>query len=196
MVSQVPIIGILLIVNGVLCILYGIVLMGMGPFMQWMFGMQAAQAPPEAQAQLKQMQEMMRIFTYVYVVQGIANAVGGAINIAAGIPAMRYRRRTFVIVGLFSTVATFASCYCLPTSLGLMIWGLIVMFQKDVDEAFKMGAAGRSVDEIKSRFAERDRRRDEYDDDRRSRGHEDDENPPPDDPPPKRDQGDGGIREL
>jgi MFS family permease len=194
MVPQVRIIGILMIVNGVLCILYGFVLMAMGPFMQSVFAMQGAQAPPQQQAQIQQMQQMMKIFVWVYAALGIANAAGGIVNIAAGIPAMRYRRRTFVIVGLLANVATFASCYCLPTSLGLMIWGLIVMFQKETAEAFRMGDAGRSVDEIKSRFADDDRRRGDYDDDRRSGRDEDD--PPPGNPPRGTGQGDGGIRKL
>ena len=146
MVSQVPIIGILMIVNGVLCILYGIVQMAMGPFMQSIFAMQGAQMPPEAKVQMQQMQQMMGWMVWVYIALGTLNAVAGLINIVGGIPAMRYRSRTFVIVALFTNVLTFASCYCLPTSLGLMIWGLIVMFQKDATEAFKMGTAGASVD--------------------------------------------------
>ena len=195
MVRQVPIIGILMIVNGVLCILYGFVQMAMGPFMQSIFAMRGAQAPPQQRAQMQQVQEMMKIFTYVYAAMGIANAAGGVLNIAAGIPALRYRRRIFVIVGLFANIATFASCYCMPTSLGLMIWGLIVMFQKDVDKAFEMGAVGHSVDEIKRRFDD-DRRRDDQDDDRRPSDYDDDANPPPDRPGPGREPGDGGIRKL
>jgi hypothetical protein len=142
---------------------------------------------------------------WVYIALGMANAVAGLINIMGGIPMMRYRYRTFVIVALFSNVATFASCYCLPTSLGLMIWGLIVMFQKDVAEAFTMGAAGISVDEIKQRLAD-DRRRREYDYDdeddrgarqsRRTRGDGGSEGPPPESPPKGPDQGTDGIREL
>jgi hypothetical protein len=197
MVSQVPIIGILMIVNGILCILYGFVQMAMGPFMQSIFAMQGAQMPPEAKVQMQQMQQMMQYMFWVYIALGTLNAVVGVVSIAAGIPAMRYRSRTFVIIALFLNPATFMSCYCLPTSLGLMIWGLIVLLQKDVAEAFKMGAAGISADEIKQRFADDRRRDDDYDDDpddRRSRRSRTE--PPSGGPPPLPGDGHDGIREL
>ena len=200
MVPQVPIIGILMIVNGVLCILYGFFEMSLGPLVQASVEMQAqvqgqAQPPPQVQ----QMQVLMPFLFWYYIAIGIINGLAGLINIVAGIPTMRYRSRVFVIVALCTNLGTLPGCSCLPTSLGLMIWGLVVLFQKDVAEAFRMGAAGRSVDEIKRRFADADRRRgDDYDerDDRASRRDRGEAGPPPGDPPKGPDQGEDGIREL
>lgn len=184
MVSQVTIIGILMIVNGALCTLYGMLLMFMGPVMSSFFNFQAGQAPPQAQPQMQQMQQMMSVVSVVYVIIGAAAALAGVMNIAGGISALRFRSRTFVIIALFFNVAAFTTCYCLPTSLGLMIWGLIVMFQSDVAHAFTLGASGYTVDEIKQHMGmggyPRDRRGDDWDE-REGRGGE----PRPPKPPPK-----------
>lgn len=207
MVPQVTIIGILMIVNGSLCVLYGILLIFMGPFMSSMFNIQGA--PPQAQPQVQQMQQMVQVISVVYIVLGAASALAGIMNIAGGIAALRFRSRGFVITALFFNAAAFGTCYCLPTSLGLMIWGLIVMFQRDVAHAFSLGASGYNADEIKRRMAEReDYRRDRYRDDYDSRRDDEDrprqrrpaddesEPPPPRKPPPPGGEDDDRIQEL
>ena len=55
-----------------------------------------------------------------------------------------------------------------------MIWGLIVMFQADVAQAFSLGASGYTADEIKRRMDRGDYRRD---DDRRDEWEEPGERP-------------------
>lgn len=193
MVPQVSVIGTLMIINGVLCIIYGIVLMALGPFMQQFFEMQGAQAPPQAQQQMQQMQQMIHVFTVVNIVLGAASALAGVMNIAGGIAAMRFRGRTFVIIALFFNIAALSTCYCAPTSLGLMIWGLIAMFQKDVADAFTLGASGLSAGEIKDRFSRRGYHSAEDDDDWPTRRGRDES---PDAGRPPSDRRDDGFQEL
>jgi hypothetical protein len=161
MVNQVPVIGILMIVNGSLCALYGVLLIFMGPFLSTFINFQGAQMPPQAQPQLQQMQQVVTIASVIYVVLGSVVALSGVMNIAGGISALRYRSRGFVITALFFNIIPLFTCYCLPTSLGLMIWGLIVMFQGDVAHAFSLGASGYTADEIKRRMERGDYRRDD-----------------------------------
>jgi hypothetical protein len=182
MVTQVPVIGILMIVNGSLCTLYGIMMMAMGPLIMSMG--RARPRPADAE-------QVMWIMTAAYVGIGIVVATAGVMNIVGGMWAMRFRSRPFVLVALISNFVTIVGCHCLPTSLGLMIWGLIVMLNPDVVEGFQLGLAGYSPDEIKDRLSRR-RYRDDYDDD-----YEDDRDSRSyDRPAPKRDQDDDGIQEL
>jgi len=189
MVPQVTVIGILMIVNGSLSVLLGILYAVMGPVMFTMMTRQnAAAAPPP---------EVQQIFTWVsigYVVAGSVVAIAGLMNIAGGISALKFRSRAFVITALFFNILPTFTCYCTVTSLGLMIWGLIVMFQGDVAHAFSLGASGYTPDEIKRRMADREYRRDrqrddDYDDSRRDdedrprRRRDRDDEP---EPPPKR----------
>ena len=192
MVPQVTVIGILMIVNGSLCVLYGMLLVFLGPFMSSFINFQGA--PPQAQAQVQQAQQVMQVVSIVYIVLGSFVAIAGCMNIAGGIAALKYRSRAFVITALFFNLVPSFTCYCTLTSLGLMIWGLIVMFQGDVAHAFTLGASGYTADEIKRRMADREYRRDrlrddDYDDSRRDdedrprRRRDRDDEP---EPPPKR----------
>lgn len=180
MVPQVSVIGILMIVNGSLQLLMGILYAVLGPVMFSFFSdfNRQVAAPP---GQAAQMQQFVTVFSIVYVVLGAIVALAGVLNIAGGISAVRFRSRAFVITALFFNIAPLITCYCLPTSLGLMIWGLIVMFQSDVAHAFTLGASGYTADEIKERMSRRDRypQNSRYDDwDERGRGSARGDEPP------------------
>jgi hypothetical protein len=54
---------------------------------------------------------------------------------------------------LFFNILPMLTCYCLPTSLGLMIYGLIVMFQPDVAQAFALADDGMPAEEIRARLS-------------------------------------------
>ncbi|MEI7683894.1 MAG: hypothetical protein WCL32_02625 [Planctomycetota bacterium] len=161
MVPQVTVIGILMIINGSLAIVMGSFLAAVGPFMFTM--MKADQnrggmAPGE--------ENILTGMMIGYVTVGIAVFLCGLLNVIAGIRALKFRNRTFVIVALFSNFVPLFTCYCLPTSMGLMIYGLIVMFQTDVAQAFELGSQGLSNADIQDHFY-RARHRDRYDDDER-----------------------------
>lgn len=176
MVPQVTVIGILMIVNGSLCVLYGLLLIFLGPFMLSLINLQGA--PAQAQPQMQQAQQMFQVMSIVYIVLGSVVAIAGCMNIAGGIAALKFRSRAFVITALFFNLVPAFTCYCTLTSLGLMIWGLIVMFQGDVAHAFTLGASGYSADEIKRRMAEREYHRDRFrDDDYDDARRDDDERP-------------------
>ena len=51
------------------------------------------------------------------------------------------------------SILTIAGCYCLPTAIGLFIYGLIVLLNPSVKRAFEMGEQGYSANKIQNHFA-------------------------------------------
>jgi len=74
---------------------------------------------------------------------------------------------------LFSNLLAVFTFYCAPTSIGLIIYGLIVFFNADVRRAFEMAAQGATTLEILNAF-DRGRRRNMVDHDEPWRPQEDD----------------------
>jgi hypothetical protein len=89
----------------------------------------------------------------------------GIVNLIAGVRIVRFRGRVFGLIALFTNVLPLITCYCAPTSIAMMVYGLIVLFQPDVARAFELVAAGASPDEAVRKFTRRyDDVRDDYDD--------------------------------
>ena len=89
----------------------------------------------------------------IYGSMGLVSLVIGVLGIWAGIRMMRFRGRTFGIVALSSGLLSLAGCYCLPTAIGLFVYGLIVLLNPSVKHAFEMGEQGHSANEIQNHFA-------------------------------------------
>jgi hypothetical protein len=84
---------------------------------------------------------------FVYLLAGVANLVGG-------IWAIQFRRRPWIIAALVCGLLMLLSCYCFPTSLILLVYGLYVMLGPSVVYAFELRKQGRSVKEIQEAFWE------------------------------------------
>jgi hypothetical protein len=148
MVKQVTIVAILMMIQGVLESLMGVFLCVMGPFiftiMQQMPQNQpGAQPPPE---------ELAGILSGVYVLLGVVALIAGVLKIVAGVRNLKYRGKVLGIVALASGVATIFTCYCAPTAIALLVYGLIVYLNADVGRAFAMGEQGMTPDQIKAAF--------------------------------------------
>jgi hypothetical protein len=155
MVPQAPIVGIFMIINGSLVICAGFAL---GVFGTFMFALEPHRGGPPGQDNL--------VPGILVSVVGVAAFVSGVLNVIGGIRLLKYRGRTFAITALFANIIPLFTCYCLPTSLGVMIYGLIVMFQTDVAQAFELGAQGLTPDEIQDHL-HRARRYGRYEDEER-----------------------------
>jgi hypothetical protein len=92
-----------------------------------------------------------------YVGCGLLILCIGALHIISGIQCMRFRGRTLTIVTLFCNVPVLVTCYCAPTGIAITVYGLIVLFQNDVAQAFAMAAQGATVAQIKDAFDPRRR---------------------------------------
>ena len=144
---QITIVAILLIVEGVLELLYGLYMVGMGVFMATYFEnflppeqRNAPNAPPPA--------FMFGIF-FVWAVFIIPPAI---VKIWAGISNYNFRRRTLGIVALALGAMSCVTIYCAPTGIALMIYGLIVYLKPDSEMAFACGAQGFTGDQIRARI--------------------------------------------
>lgn len=60
--------------------------------------------------------------------------VPGALQIWSGWQMRQRRGRTLALVALSSGLASLLGCYCFPTSLGLFIWGLMVLLDDGTKE--------------------------------------------------------------
>ena len=74
----------------------------------------------------------------------------GGLNIAAGIKNLKYRSRTLGIAALCLGIVPVFTCYCAPTAIGILIYGLIIYLNRDVSRAFEMGEQGISPEQIKN----------------------------------------------
>ena len=93
------------------------------------------------------------IMLAMYGSMGLISLVIGVLGIWAGIRMLKFRGRTLGIVALSSGLLSIAGCYCLPTAIGLFIYGLIVLLNEPVKSAFAMGEQGRTAADIQNQFA-------------------------------------------
>jgi hypothetical protein len=78
--------------------------------------------------------------------------VSGVLHLVAGLRNYRFRGRTLGIVALACGMASVLTCYCLPTTVALGVYGLIVYLNHEASEAFRMGEDGRKPAEIVATF--------------------------------------------
>ena len=141
-VPQVTVVSILMIVQGSLVTLVGLFLLIMGPAM---FSLNASNHRAGAEQE-----RFISILGGFYILFGGLLVGVGGLNIAAGIKNLKYRSRTLGITALSLGALAMFSCYCAPTAIGLMIYGLIIYLNQDVSRAFEMGEQGASTDQIKN----------------------------------------------
>ncbi len=84
---------------------------------------------------------------------GISVLIIGLMNVASGFMAARFRCRTFIIISLTAALPTMITCCCLPTSVTLFIWGMIVLRDPSVKLAFRYADQGYTAQEVRKAFA-------------------------------------------
>jgi hypothetical protein len=144
MVGQVTAVAIIMIVQGSLVLLVGILLFIMGPAMFALSGSSGMQSEDDRMA--------AGIAGGVYMLLGGVLLVVGGLNILAGVRNLKYRGRTLGIAAMCLGLIAALTCYCSLTAIGLLIYGLIVYLNQDVKRAFEMGDQGMSPDQIKASF--------------------------------------------
>lgn len=153
MVRQVQVVAILMIVNGALISLMGLYLACMGPFM---FFVTTTGGPASRPATIM-------VMSSIYLALGLLVLTAAALNITAGIRSLKYRGRTLALVALFCNLVPMFTCYCIPTSLGLMIYGLIVFFHHEVADAFARVADGLPPERVRQGWREEEEEGEEDD---------------------------------
>ncbi|MDZ4848570.1 MAG: hypothetical protein SGI77_04700 [Pirellulaceae bacterium] len=146
MISHVMVIGILQIVLGCLELFMGAVLIFYAVFFTAILPNMKNQSPPPPP-------EMMFWMSIGFGVGGVIVAIFSLLRILSGITSFRFRGRTLMITSLIGGMITSLTCYCAPFSIGLGVYGLIVMMHPGVIKAYEMGTSGMAASEIKTRFA-------------------------------------------
>lgn len=138
-VKQLPVLGVLVIVQGALEAMLAL----LGIFMvvvMWMV---------ENQAQLKNefrnagggLQPVVMIV--VYGVVAVVMTALSIIRIGSGIAILRRKNRMFAIVSTIICVGSVFTCYCAPTSIAICVYAMILLFHPTVERAFALRAEGR-----------------------------------------------------
>ncbi len=158
-VRQVKPLCICMIIQGSLEILVGIGYIVMAFAMPAMiFNQQAMAGPaggPPGPIQAEQLEMVKMVLWITYGGGGGIAITAGILRVVAGIRGLFYRNHTLGIVSHFFGMLNLMTCYCIPTSFGLCIWGCIVYFNFDVKQAFKLGKSGHTTAEIEAQFSGR-----------------------------------------
>lgn len=99
--------------------------------------------------------ELRWIMMAAYGAMSMCALIPGCLQIYAGIQGWKLRRHKFAIVALAAGVLTIMTCYCFPTSLALLIYGLIIYLHDTTKRAFQLAEEGRTFDEIMAMATQR-----------------------------------------
>lgn len=137
MIGHVPIVAMLLIIQGGLEIL-------MGLFCLAFLGLVLLVPDPEL-ANLRPLAGLVAILCAPCF-------LCGAVRIVAALFNLRYRRRVLGMTALGLGLVTMITGYCAPTAIALAVYGLIVYLNEPVVAAFEMGDRGLATSEIHAAF--------------------------------------------
>jgi hypothetical protein len=88
----------------------------------------------------------------MYGGMGLIALVAGGLHLFAGIRTYRFRSRTLGFVALGGGLAALFTCYCAPSAIARSVNGLITYMNPEVAQAFAMGDAGKTREEIFAAF--------------------------------------------
>jgi hypothetical protein len=149
LVQQVRIFGILNAVQGGLELIMGLLFLFYAVFFPIMM------SNPEFQQQ--QPDPPPKEFLWA---MGIGFGVGAALllavsvaRIAAGVMNWRFRGRGLAMFSIIGGAVTVLTCYCAPTSIAVLIYGLVVMLSPQVKQAFAMAAKGTPPEKLLVEFS-------------------------------------------
>lgn len=148
MVNQVRVVAILNMVQGALELLMSLMYVFLGGFFGLVMRAEMAKDDPNGGM-------------FANIMAGVMLGFGGlmiliaAIRIYAGLRNYFFHSRVLAIVAACLGLLTVFTGYCAPTAIGVAVYGLIVLFSKEVTEAFEMRSKGASADEVLATFNSR-----------------------------------------
>jgi hypothetical protein len=148
-VNQVRIVAVLNCVQGGLEIPLGLMLMAASLFVPTILQAQKGSMPPGGLPP----QQMEQILKITYLAIGTPMVLAGVLRIYAGIQSFRFRSRMLGVTSLVLGLVSAFGCYCAPTSIGILIYGLVVYLNPAVATAFEMGRQGMHGGAILAAFA-------------------------------------------
>ena len=134
-VSQVRIFAILNAVQGGLEMPMGLMLIGAGAFFPAIMAAEKANNPGANPSD-----GFLWVLVASYLTIGSLTLIGGLLRIVACFYNFSYRGRGIALASMIAGMASTLTCYCFPTSLAVLIYGLILHMNPAVKQAFEMGA--------------------------------------------------------
>ncbi len=135
-VAQVPILAVAMMVHGALTAGMGLYYLVFGGFFAANLGTSTPRPEEGPGAEL-----FAGLMFGALGVIAVAHLVPGVLQLWAGWRARTYRSRVLAFLALGSGLLTLIGCYCAPTSLGLAVWGVIVLAGEAVRDRFAAAAA-------------------------------------------------------
>lgn len=148
MVNQVRVVAILNAVQGCLELLMSTMYVVLGGFFGLVMREELAKDDPNGEM-------------FANIMAGIMLGFGGLMLVIAGLRIYASFRNYFLqsrVLGIVSVclgMLTVFTGYCAPTSIGIAVYTLIVLFNKEVTEAFEMRDKGLSAEQVLATFQAR-----------------------------------------
>ncbi len=149
MLPQLPVVAVLIMVQGGLEILGGFFAIFYAlamPTLMTTMPRQGANPPPVPP------QTVLDGMFYAGLIYAVVLFALGAARMVAGVKMLRYRSYIFVIATLLSGLMTLFTCYCFPTALVLAIYGMILLLNPSVRAAFDLAQDGRTPQQVRAMF--------------------------------------------
>ena len=151
MVGQTTVLGVLMIVQGVLNGLAGVCVAGYAVLMPKMMNEMQNQ-PNGAGGQPPMPENFALYFGIGGAILSVVVLISAGLLIYSGIGVMRFERRSLAIGSLCFAMVSFFTCYCFPTSFALGIYGLILLLNQPVVQAFALRSKGYTARRIQQAF--------------------------------------------
>jgi hypothetical protein len=139
---QQRVVAILLLINGSLLLVMGVVLVFVAIFVPAMI---EADMRRGNQAQPANFSIILKT---TYGVMSACGLIAGGLQVYAGFRNLWLKNYTLGIVALSTGVLSFGTCYCVPTSLVLLVYGLIIYLHPTTKFAFEAAKQGRTHREL------------------------------------------------
>ena len=141
-VWQVPIVGLATVFQGALETLFSFYLL--------ILFLMLPQMAPGGQATAPNF-SMNSLISYFGILGAFLFLLGLA-RIIVGMYGIHYRKRELGLIVNFAGLLSIASCYCLPSALGVCVYCCIIYLNRDVVDAFHMRSHGETVADIQHHY--------------------------------------------
>jgi hypothetical protein len=145
-VQQVRVYAVLSAVQGLLELPMGAMLVGVGamfPVLVKMEPPRGGNPPPDA---------VLYAMTAMYAGLGSVLLLAAFLRFFAAYRNFYFKGRLLGIASMILGLGSMLSCYCAPTAIAVLVYGLIIYLNPAVKLAFDMGQSGRTPDEIFAAF--------------------------------------------
>jgi len=134
---QTPIVAVLMMMNGGLLVIYSLYLFGLAFTLSDKIVAQVGNQPDNPALKHLTPHTFGLILQAVFIALGGLTAASGTLGLWAGALNFSHRGRTLGIVALVSGLVSVVTCWCFPSSLALLIYGLIIYLSHDAERAFR-----------------------------------------------------------